>query len=185
MRYYSKTTGTTYLDGVHTDIPADAVDISEERYQQVIANPEQGKIRSHDDDGLPILIDRPPYVPTREEMMVHIDSQRDERISSGFEHGERKYRSRAEDRASITENANLAAMAIMNGAQPGELNWLNDDEEFQWIDADNERVPMDAQSMINLARSAATHKNRLVFAARTLKDMSPIPADFADDKYWS
>lgn len=114
-----------------------------------------------------------------------VDVERDRRISSGFDHDGKLYQSRPEDRASITENANLAAMAIMNGAQPGELNWLNDDEEFQWIDADNERVPMDAQSMINLARSAATHKNRLVFAGRTLKDMSPIPADFADDKYWS
>lgn len=116
---------------------------------------------------------------------LEVDAERERRVNSGFEHGERQYRSRPEDRASITENANLAAMAIMNGAQPGELNWLNDEEEFQWIDADNERVPMDAQSMINLARSAATHKNRLVFAARTLKGMSPIPADFADDKYWS
>lgn len=114
-----------------------------------------------------------------------VDVEREVRVNSGFSHDGRQYRSRAEDRSSITENSNLAAMAIMNGAQPGELNWLNDDEEFQWIDADNERVPMDAQSMINLARSAATHKNRLVFAARTLKDMSPIPADYADDKYWS
>lgn len=63
MRYYSKTTGCTYLEGVHTEIPRDAVQITEDSYQAVIANPAPGKIRSHDADGLPILIDPPQPTP--------------------------------------------------------------------------------------------------------------------------
>jgi hypothetical protein len=41
-------------------MPSDAKEISEDRYLAVLANPEPGKVRSHDVDGLPILIDPPP-----------------------------------------------------------------------------------------------------------------------------
>lgn len=77
MRYYSKKTGCTYLDGIHTDMPSDAIPISEEIYQSVIASPQAGKIRSHDADGLPILIDPPPYVPTADELCNRIDAATD------------------------------------------------------------------------------------------------------------
>lgn len=68
--YYSKTTGCTYLPAIHGDaMPPDAVPISAERYDEVIANPVPGKIRDHDADGLPILIDPPPPpAPTREQI---------------------------------------------------------------------------------------------------------------------
>ncbi|QXH33119.1 phage tail assembly chaperone [Pseudomonas muyukensis] len=59
-RFYSQATGCCYLDGVHKGMPADAVEISDERFDEVIANPAPGKVRSHDKKGLPILIDPPP-----------------------------------------------------------------------------------------------------------------------------
>lgn len=59
-RLYSQSTGTTYIKGFHSDIPGDAVVIGEDRYQEVIANPIAGKVRSHDEGGLPVLIDPPP-----------------------------------------------------------------------------------------------------------------------------
>ena len=62
-RLYSSSTGSTYIEGIHTDIPGDAVSITEERFLEVIANPEPGKVRSHDPEGLPILIDPPPPAP--------------------------------------------------------------------------------------------------------------------------
>jgi hypothetical protein len=76
QRFYSKETGTTYLQGIH-QIPADAVVIPEARYQEVIANPAPGKVRSHDADGLPILIDPPPYIPTADELCQRIDTAAD------------------------------------------------------------------------------------------------------------
>lgn len=65
-RYYSKTTGCTYLTSTHgAKMPPDAVPIDEERYLSVFGNPPPGKIRSHDAQGLPILIDPlPPSVET-------------------------------------------------------------------------------------------------------------------------
>lgn len=77
MRYYSRKTGSTYLSGTHTGIPDDAIPISEERYQEAIANPAPGKVRSHDAAGLPILIDPPPHIPTADELCTRIDAAAD------------------------------------------------------------------------------------------------------------
>lgn len=76
QRFYSQETGTTYLQGIHL-IPAGAVEITEARYLEVIANPSPGKIRSHDASGLPILIDPPAYVPTFDELCQRIDAAAD------------------------------------------------------------------------------------------------------------
>lgn len=57
MRYYSQTTGCTYLKGLNdAGMPADAVTISEALYMSVIAAPAPGTVRSHGPDGLPFLI---------------------------------------------------------------------------------------------------------------------------------
>lgn len=61
-RFYSRETGCTYLESIHFLIPDDAVFISEERYSVVIANPPLGKLRAHDEQGLPYLIDAPEPV---------------------------------------------------------------------------------------------------------------------------
>ncbi|MDD1975297.1 phage tail assembly chaperone [Pseudomonas tussilaginis] len=72
MRLYSASTGCCYLSDIHNEIPADAKEIDDDRYQAVIANPERGKVRGHDAEGLPILIDleavdlSPEYLAARE-----------------------------------------------------------------------------------------------------------------------
>lgn len=61
MYFYSHKTGCCYLKAVHGEaIPMDAIVISNEHYQEVIANPPLGKVRSHDSNGLPILVDPAP-----------------------------------------------------------------------------------------------------------------------------
>lgn len=72
-RFYSKTTGCTYIEGMHV-IPAEAVPISEKRYLEVIANPAPGKVRSHDAEGLPILVDPVPVVLTAGDLCDRIDA---------------------------------------------------------------------------------------------------------------
>lgn len=59
QRFYSQTTGNTYLQGIHKDMPADAVKMSEALYMEVIGNPPRDKVRAHGADGLPCLIDAP------------------------------------------------------------------------------------------------------------------------------
>lgn len=58
-RFYSRETGCTYLESIHFLTPDDAVFIPEERYNAVIANPPLGKLRAHDERGLPYLVDAP------------------------------------------------------------------------------------------------------------------------------
>jgi hypothetical protein len=53
-----------------------------------------------------------------------------------------------------------------------------------WIAGDNSSVPMDAQTVTSFGQTAAAWKSAHVFAARAIKDMRPIPADFTDDAYW-
>lgn len=79
MNYlYSQTTGAAYIPGIYLgDIPSDAVVITSDRYNEVIANPAPGKVRSHDAAGLPILIDPPVRVPTADELCGRIDTAAD------------------------------------------------------------------------------------------------------------
>jgi hypothetical protein len=57
---YSQSTGCTYLEGLHAQMPEDAVQITQERLLSVLGSPEPGKVRGHDESGLPILMDPPP-----------------------------------------------------------------------------------------------------------------------------
>lgn len=82
MRLYSASTGCCYLPDIHNEIPDDAKEISEELYQTIIANPERGKVRSHDAEGLPTLIDPPVYKPTRADLETTERLWRDEQVSA-------------------------------------------------------------------------------------------------------
>lgn len=179
-RYYSKTTGTSYLKSVHREIPADAVKITEDRYSTVIANPAPGKIRGHDSLGLPILINPPEYRASA----VDVDLERDRRIDAGIVFEGVKFQSRATDRENIAGAAQLGFMAVVAGKQAGDLRWSDPYQDFTWIASDNSLVPMDAPTAVALGKAAAERKQALIFAARQLKDMEQIPADFTDDKWW-
>ena len=79
MRFYSKATGNCYIDSIHAHIPPDAVEISDDLFISVIANPAAGKVRSHDENGLPILIDPPPA--TGDELAAAERKWRDGQVS--------------------------------------------------------------------------------------------------------
>lgn len=113
-----------------------------------------------------------------------VDTERDRRVSACFTFGGVAYQSRPEDRENIT-GASLAALAaMMQGAQPGDLRWHGGDSDFVWIATDNSTHAMDAQTVFAFGQTAMAHKQALIFAARALKDVNPIPYDFTDDAYW-
>jgi hypothetical protein len=84
----------------------------------------------------------------------------------------------------ITGAASLAKFAILAGAKTGDYRWTGGKHDFTWITQDNELVRMDAQTVSALGDVSANWTTRHIYAARTLKDMAPIPQDYADDKYW-
>jgi hypothetical protein len=103
MRFYSKETGCTYLRSVHGDnMPADAVPISEEIYLSVIANPVPGKVRGHDAEGRPVLVDT---LPPDSETLAGIERQWREGTLSAV----MWLRERHRDQLEISEPTNLTA----------------------------------------------------------------------------
>lgn len=81
-RFYSQSTGCTYLKSLHATMPSDVVLIDDDRYEEVIANPDPAKVRSHDAQGLPILIDPPVVAPTAEQLAAIERTWRDAEVSS-------------------------------------------------------------------------------------------------------
>lgn len=114
-----------------------------------------------------------------------VDTERDRRIDAGVEFQGVLYQSRATDRENIAGAAQLAFMAIVAGAQAGDLRWSSAIADFAWVASDNSLVTMDAQTVVAFGKAAAERKQALIFAGRQLKDMTEIPADYTDDKWWS
>lgn len=130
-----------------------------------------------------------PYVapaPTDAE----VDAERDRRIVSGFMFKGVLFQSRPEDRENIAGAKAAASDAIALGAQPGDMSWQQmldpgAPSVFRWIAADNSEHEMDAQTVVQFGYAALGHKQSMIFSARALKDMDPIPADFAtNENYW-
>lgn len=99
-----------------------------------------------------------------------VNIERDRRINQGFEFNGIRFQSRADDR----ENIKGAVMIAM----------YDPTYSSDWIAEDNSTVHMDASTLFAFGRTAAEHKQHLIFKARQIKDMNPIPADFVDDKWW-
>lgn len=84
----------------------------------------------------------------------------------------------------ITTWGASANHAVQGGAAAGDLRWADPAKDFVWIAADNTEIPMDAQTMAAFANAAMQWDSANILAARALKNMDPIPNDYADDKYW-
>lgn len=62
---------------------------------------------------------------------------------------------------------------------------LNAQATFRWIAADNSMHPMDAQTAMRLGYAALNHKQAHILAARALRNIVPIPVDYATNtSYW-
>lgn len=129
-----------------------------------------------------------PPAPTpeqvRESMAELINEERDRRIDAGVTFNGVLYQSKATDRENIAGAAQMAFMAVVGGVQPGDLRWSNPDQDFAWICAENNLVPMDAQTVVEFGRAAALRKSDLIYAGRALKDLPEIPENYTDDVWW-
>jgi len=113
-----------------------------------------------------------------------VNAERDRRLQADFEFHGKMYQRDAVSLQRIAGKATLAGFAIAAGAQSGNLRWDNPERDFGWIASDNTITPMDAQTCFAFGQAAAAVETRLVFAAKQLRDMDPIPADYTDNKWW-
>lgn len=123
----------------------------------------------------------PPPATTAAE----VNAERDRRLEMDFEFQGVMFQRDETSMKRINGAGTLALGAIVNGAQPGDLFWHGEPDPFGWIASDNSVVQMDAQTMFGFGQAAAAVESRLVFAAKALRDMDPIPEDYADDAYWT
>jgi hypothetical protein len=100
-------------------------------------------------------------------------------IDAGIAFGGVRYQTGADDRENIAGAAQLAALAVIAGAQPGDLYWHGGGNQFVWIAEDNSLVPMDAPTVIAFGKAVAAHKSACIFGARALKDTIAAAADQA------
>lgn len=158
---------------------------------------ENGQVFAFEGDG-----SQDAYIPghlvamTDEEIVKHlnppvvltagrVDEERDRRIAAGYTFNGVLYQTeRQADRENILGAQGTSLAAMFAGAQEGDLRWSTPESDFFWIAADNSRVPMDAQTTQAFAQGAMAYKAKLVIAGSNLKGMTPIPADYADDKWW-
>lgn len=122
-------------------------------------------------------------VTTRAPTSGDVNAERERRLQS-FTFAGKVYDFGRDSTVNIAGAGTLALAAIINGAQPGNLRWANADRDFTWICADNSTVTMDAQTCFAFAQAAAQWKRGHIIAARTIKDMSPIPNDYAANARW-
>jgi hypothetical protein len=113
-----------------------------------------------------------------------IDAERDRRLDAGVTFNGTRFQTRPADRENVAGATQLATLAVMAGAQAGDLRWHGGEADFAWIAEDNSLVTMDAQTVILFGKAVAAAKSAYIFAARVLKDSDPIPADFTADSYW-
>jgi len=116
---------------------------------------------------------------------AHVNQERDRRLNGTFEFAGKDYDCDEQSLARLTGAATLAGFAMGAGAPAGYLRWHGGDEDFAWIAHDNSLVAMDAQTCFALGQAAARNQSSHIFAAKAIKEMDPIPADFTDDAYWA
>lgn len=114
-----------------------------------------------------------------------VNAERDRRIQAGFLFAGKLFDFDNESKQRVTGAATLAGFALGSGAQAGNLRWHGGDKDFAWITQDNSLMPMDAPTCFLFGKAAASHESDLIFKARTIKRMNPIPSDFTNDSYWS
>ena len=113
-----------------------------------------------------------------------VNAERDRRVSSGIPFNGKLFDFDQNGKDNITGAATLAKFSILKGSKAGDYRWANPEVDFSWITQDNTMMLLDAPSMSTLGDIAAGWTTSHFVAARLIKDMSPIPEDYTDDKYW-
>lgn len=117
-------------------------------------------------------------------MEALVNKERDARIAAGFAFNGTKFDFDADSVTKITGAGASAGIAAAMGAQAGNLRWASSEKDFTFITADNVPMLMDAPTCFAMSQAAMRHTDAHIHAARTLKDLPTIPADYAADTYW-
>ncbi len=114
-----------------------------------------------------------------------VNAERDRRINAGFVYAAAEYQTDVGSRENIAGAQGLSLGAMIADPQGTQgLRWDNPDVDFAWTDATNNEIPMTAAQCQAFCQAAMQYKSALIKAARVIKDLNPIPGDYADDSHW-
>lgn len=112
-----------------------------------------------------------------------VNAERDRRLDLSFEYLGRMIQRDPVSLRRIQGAAQMATIAMMSGASPDSMEWVNG-QPLVWITEDNTELSLSPSMTIGLGTAAAEIESRLVRKARALKSMDPIPLNFSDDIWW-
>lgn len=127
------------------------------------------------------------YTPPPEEIVITppmVNDERDRRMRGSFTFNGKEYDCDSASLQRITGAATLAGFWLGGGGDPASVLWHGGATPFRWIASDNSIVEMDAQTVFAFGQAASANETAHIFAARVIKDLDPIPADYADDSRW-
>jgi len=149
--FYSAAARGFFDDAVHSEIPSDAVEISNDRRGELLQSQSAGKIIVADDDGSPIAVD-PRSLFTLEQLKdahwLDVKQLRDQHIDGGC------------DVPTIGRfDTDVLSRSNINGAVTGAFMAKSAAAPFavQWKLADNSLVDLDADQMIHAGQIVLAH----------------------------
>lgn len=121
-----------------------------------------------------------------------VDAEWSRRVFSEFAFEGETYHADRDSIANVAGAAIWAQDAIANGVSAGNFYWQaanpanpsQSDLPFAWKSKSNGLIQMDAPTVIAFAKALATWKQSHFLAARAIKEMTPIPADYDADSRW-
>jgi len=125
----------------------------------------------------------------RENLHQQIKRERDRRLEADFEFQGKMYQRDTKSLQRITAAGTLAGLYMRDGGDPLSLKWHAtaenpNPEDFVWIASDDTLVPMNAETVFAFSREAAAIETSLIFKAKALRSMDPIPENFTAEEYW-
>lgn len=137
------------------------------------------------DDGTYTLIvsdDVAPYVSSAstdwintDALKAEADKERDTRLDAGIMFGGKKFQTDPASRERIAGATQMSTTAILiDQVSTGNLRWAVPDTDFAWIAENNERVPMDAQTMNAFGNAVGSRHTSIMLFARTVKDQIDV-----------
>lgn len=136
---------------------------------------------------------KPVDVPTVEDYNVpsaNVNEEMYRRLEEPLIFMGKKFDMNETSRNLIRRAAMQGSVFLLSGGAASDMKWhLPADQRaggnaFAWISADNEPVFMSAEDVKEFGEAVDAREMALRLKARGLKDMSTIPLDFADNKYW-
>jgi Domain of unknown function (DUF4376) len=128
-----------------------------------------------------------PYVPGPVTSW-DVNAERDRRITGGFDYMGYRFQSDEFSQRNMADATQAATGALSRDStlwDDTNYRWQeNATEDFVWLTADNQQIPMGAPTVARLGQTMIRFKQHCVFVGRTLKDTDPIPMDYKDDSYW-